>query len=120
MLKPSAAPPSNHSSSVSTICSEPGGRLAVNSADADRPHQSGQLIREALRELGLHAAARNSALGTRYRVNARALSRLLRDAGFVNTDPGAHLRRLMTDLPTRKLGRTGSAADACGWHARTD
>lgn len=69
---------------------KPGGRLAVNSADADRPHQSGQLIREALRELGLHAAARNSALGTRYRVNARALSRLLKDAGLVNTQIQAH------------------------------
>jgi len=68
----------------------PGGRLAVNSADADRPHQSGQLIREALRELGMHAAARLSALGTRYRVNARALSRLLRDAGFVNSQVQAH------------------------------
>jgi ubiquinone/menaquinone biosynthesis C-methylase UbiE len=63
---------------------KPGGRLAVNSADADRPHQSGQLIREALRELGMHAAARVSALGTRYRVNAQALARLLKDAGFVN------------------------------------
>lgn len=67
-----------------------GARLAVNSADADRPHQSGQLVRDAMIAEGLYDAAHASALSTHYRVNARALLFLLRTAGFVNVQVRAH------------------------------
>lgn len=69
---------------------KPGGRLAVNSANADRNHQSGNLVREALLEEGLNKAAHASAQGTQFRLNASALSWLLRDAGFKHTQIRAH------------------------------
>jgi len=73
----------------------PAGRIAVNCADADRPHQSGALVRQALDEEGLTDAARASARGLNYRVTARELARLLRQAGFVNVQVQA---RTFVDL----------------------
>jgi len=67
---------------------KPGGRFAVNSADAERPHQSVALVREALVELGLDAAA--SSLGTNFRVSGAELSRLLVEAGFVDVRVQPH------------------------------
>jgi len=61
---------------------KPGGRFAVNSADAERAHQSAQLVREAVLEEGLTDAAAASGFGTNYRVSAAALARLLEGAGF--------------------------------------
>ena len=55
---------------------KPGGRIGVNSADADHAHQSGALVRECLLEEGLSEVALASALGNRYRVNARELAQL--------------------------------------------
>lgn len=59
---------------------KPGGRIAVNSADPDRPHQSNALQDEVLAELGLgdHHATLS------HRVDAAALQRLLADAGFAD------------------------------------
>lgn len=67
-----------------------GGRFGINSADADRPHQSQKLVREALLEEGLLRANGTSALGTNYRVNGGELAQLLRDAGFDRVDVHAH------------------------------
>jgi arsenite methyltransferase len=69
---------------------KPGGRIGVNSADADHAHQSGVLVRECLLEEGLSDAALASAGGNRYRVNARELSELLRAAGFSAVQVRAH------------------------------
>lgn len=69
---------------------KPGGRIGVNSADADHAHQSGVLVRECLLEEGLSDAALASAHGNRYRVNARELSELLRAAGFSAVQVRAH------------------------------
>ena len=64
----------------------PGGRFGINSADADRPHQSQRLVREALVEEGLSRADGANALGTNYRVNATELAHLLQHAGFEHVD----------------------------------
>jgi ubiquinone/menaquinone biosynthesis C-methylase UbiE len=69
---------------------KPGGRIGVNSADADHAHQSGALVRECLLEEGLSEAALTSARGNRYRVNANELSQLLRSAGFDAVQVRAH------------------------------
>ena len=69
---------------------KPGGRFGVNSADADRPHESQRIVREALIEEGLGRADGANALGTNYRVNAAELERLLRAAGFKDVDVKAH------------------------------
>jgi len=55
---------------------KPGGRFAVNSANADRLHQSATLVREAV------LAAAGNAAGVNYRVSAEELERLLHEAGF--------------------------------------
>jgi ubiquinone/menaquinone biosynthesis C-methylase UbiE len=68
---------------------KPGGRYAVNSADAERPHQSAALVREAVLEEGLDIAE-SSAAGTNYRVTAAALQQLLADAGFERVQVVAH------------------------------
>jgi ubiquinone/menaquinone biosynthesis C-methylase UbiE len=68
---------------------KPGGRIGVNSADADRPHQSAALVREAVLEEGLDIAEA-SAFGTNYRVNAAALAKLLEQAGFERVEVVAH------------------------------
>src|SRR6188768_341031 len=59
-----------------------GGRFGVNSANADRLHQSAALVREAVSEEGLDQVDAADAAGTNYRVNAAELGRLLREAGF--------------------------------------
>jgi arsenite methyltransferase len=69
---------------------KPGGRLGVNSADADRAHQSAALVRDALREEGLDGASAASGLDTHYRVNAAQLERLLKEAGFGEIQVNAH------------------------------
>jgi arsenite methyltransferase len=61
---------------------KPGGRFAVNSANADRLHQSAALVREAVLEEGLEQVDAADAGGTNYRVNAAQLERLLTTAGF--------------------------------------
>lgn len=62
----------------------PGGRFGVNSADADRPHQSALLVREAALEEGLSDSKVARSLGTNFRVNERDLGGLLERAGFVD------------------------------------
>lgn len=69
---------------------EPGGRFGVNSADADRPHQSQGLVREALLAENLARRDGATSLGTNYRVNGAELARLLQEAGFVDVDVKAH------------------------------
>jgi len=59
-----------------------GGRFGVNSANADRLHQSALLVRDAVIEEGLEQVHAAEALGTNYRVNAAELERLLEAAGF--------------------------------------
>jgi arsenite methyltransferase len=59
-----------------------GGRFAVNSANADRPHQSAVLVRESVVEAGLEQADAADAAGVNYRANAAELERLLKQAGF--------------------------------------
>ncbi len=61
-----------------------GGRFGVNSANADRLHQSASLVREAVIEEGLGQAHAADAAGVNYRVNAAELERLLEEAGFVD------------------------------------
>jgi ubiquinone/menaquinone biosynthesis C-methylase UbiE len=58
------------------------GRFGVNSADADRLHQSANLVREAVLEEGLQRVDAANASGANYRVNAAELERLLKEAGF--------------------------------------
>ncbi|MEI9948462.1 MAG: methyltransferase domain-containing protein [Pseudomonadota bacterium] len=60
------------------------GRFGVNSANADRLHQSASLVREAVIEEGLGQAHAADAAGVNYRVNAAELERLLKEAGFVD------------------------------------
>jgi len=59
-----------------------GGRFAVNSANADRQHQSAVLVREAVLEESLEQVDAADAAGANYRVNAAELERLLEEAGF--------------------------------------
>lgn len=61
---------------------KPGGRIGINSADAERPHQSAALVRESVLEEGLGSVSEASAFGTNYRVSGNELVRLLADAGF--------------------------------------
>lgn len=68
---------------------KPGGRIGVNSADADRPHQSATIVREAVLEEGLDVAE-SSAAGTNYRVSGSTLAQLLRAAGFERVEVAAH------------------------------
>jgi len=67
-----------------------GGRFAVNSANADRQHQSAALVREAVIEAGLEKTESASAAGVNYRVNAAELERLLKAAGFVDIQVTPH------------------------------
>jgi arsenite methyltransferase len=69
---------------------KPGGRFAINSADADRPHQSAVLVREAVLEEGLNDAAAASGFGTNYRITGSALAEQIRAAGFANVDVRTH------------------------------
>jgi len=61
---------------------KPGGRIAINSADSDRPHQSVTLVRDAAVEAGLKQASAFGGLNQQLRVNEAELGRLLREAGF--------------------------------------
>jgi ubiquinone/menaquinone biosynthesis C-methylase UbiE len=67
-----------------------GGRIGINSADGDRPHQFAALVRETVIELGLGSVAEASAFGTNYRVNGAELQRLLAEAGFERIHVAAH------------------------------
>ncbi len=68
----------------------PGGRFGVNSADADRAHQSARLVRDAVLEESLRDTAAASAFGTNHRVNAQELASLLEAAGFVDVRVTPH------------------------------
>ena len=69
---------------------KPGGRLGVNSADADRAHQSAVLVRDAVLEEGLDHVAAASGFGTNFRVGGAELTRLLEQAGFQNVRVKGH------------------------------
>jgi ubiquinone/menaquinone biosynthesis C-methylase UbiE len=69
---------------------KPGGRFAVNSADAERGHQSASLVREAVLEEGLNDAAAASGFGTNYRVSGEALAQLIGESGFRDVDVKPH------------------------------
>ena len=69
---------------------KPGGRIGINSADADRPHQSAALVRESVIEEGLSDIAEASAFGTNYRVSGNELISLLEAAGFVSLQVTPH------------------------------
>lgn len=64
----------------------PGGRIAVNSADAERPHESNQLLDEALASLGLPARG----TGLHHRLSAAQLAALLQQAGFADVQVKPH------------------------------
>jgi arsenite methyltransferase len=66
------------------------GRVGVNSADEDRPHQSATLVREAVRDEGLTEAAAASGFGTNYRVSGAQLKQLLEEAGFQSVEVSPH------------------------------
>jgi arsenite methyltransferase len=68
---------------------KPGGRFAINSADAERAHQSGRLVREASQEEGLSETAAGG-FGTNYRITAADLARLIGEAGFKNVEVKSH------------------------------
>lgn len=68
----------------------PGGRFAVNSADAQRAHQSATLVREAVLEEGLNDAAAASGFGTNHRVTGEELAQLIGGAGFRNVSVTPH------------------------------
>jgi ubiquinone/menaquinone biosynthesis C-methylase UbiE len=67
-----------------------GGRIGVNSADADRSHQGAALVRQAVVDEGLAHAPEAHAGGTNYRVNARQLAELLQQAGFSDVQVTSH------------------------------
>jgi arsenite methyltransferase len=69
---------------------KPGGRIGVNSADGDRPHQSAGLVREAVLEEGLSDVAAANGFGTNFRVTGPELKRLLVQAGFEGTAVTPH------------------------------
>jgi arsenite methyltransferase len=69
---------------------KPGGRIGINSADAERPHQFAALVRESVIEEGLRDIAEASAFGTNYRVSANELISLLDDAGFAELTVTPH------------------------------
>ncbi|MET0388131.1 MAG: methyltransferase domain-containing protein [Polyangiales bacterium] len=68
---------------------KPGGRIGVNSADADKPHQSYALVREAVIDAGL-GQQRAGEQGNNHRVNGQALRALLQDAGFRDIQAETH------------------------------
>lgn len=67
----------------------PGGRIAVNSADGERPHDASRLLAEVLDALGL-AQDGASGGGIHHRVGALQLERLLADAGFADVRVEPH------------------------------
>ncbi|HEX6243148.1 MAG TPA: methyltransferase domain-containing protein [Polyangiales bacterium] len=69
---------------------KPGGRVAINSADDERPHQSARLVREAVVEEGLGDLHAASGFGTNFRVSGAQLRQLLTDAGFTEVRVEPH------------------------------
>lgn len=69
---------------------KPGGRIGVNSADAERAHQSAALVRDAVLEEGLTQAAAASGFGTNHRISGGELIALLREAGFQELEVTPH------------------------------
>jgi arsenite methyltransferase len=69
---------------------KPGGRLGVNSADAERAHQSATLVRDAVLEEGLNQTAAASGFGTNHRISGAELATLLSDAGFKSVQVKPH------------------------------
>ena len=67
-----------------------GGRVGVNSADAQRPHQSAQLARRAAVAAGFADAAVANAFGTTHRVDGHTLGQLLHEAGFIDVAVREH------------------------------
>ena len=67
-----------------------GGRVAINSADGERPHQSAGLVREAVIEEGLSDVHAASGFGTNFRVSGAELDQLLRQAGFADVRVQPH------------------------------
>ncbi|MEY4578225.1 MAG: hypothetical protein RL701_2928 [Pseudomonadota bacterium] len=70
----------------------PGGRIGVNSADAERSHQGAALVREAVLEEGLarQSDAQDAQVGTNFRVSAAQLQALLVEAGFSDVTVTSH------------------------------
>ena len=68
---------------------KPGGRIAVNSADGERPHDATRLLGEVLDSLGLARDGADSG-AIHHRVGAAQLERLLTDAGFADVRVRAH------------------------------
>jgi ubiquinone/menaquinone biosynthesis C-methylase UbiE len=62
---------------------KPGGRIGLNSADADRSHQGATLVREAIQEEGFANKFEPSSSAGGHRLNARRLLQLLGEAGFL-------------------------------------
>ena len=69
---------------------KPGGRVAINSADGERPHQSATLVREAVIEEGLGHVHAASGFGTNFRVSGGELGQLLGAAGFADVRVEPH------------------------------
>jgi len=69
---------------------KPGGRVAINSADGERPHQSATLVREAVIEEGLGHVHAASGFGTNFRVSGGELRQLLSAAGFADVRVEPH------------------------------
>ena len=67
----------------------PGGRIALNSADALRPHESNVLLRQALDEAGLRGVGQ-AAGAHNHRVDASRLAELLAQAGFIGIEVAPH------------------------------
>lgn len=67
----------------------PGGRIALNSADALRPHDSNVLLRQALDEVGLRSVG-HAAGAHNHRVDATRLAELLAQAGFSGIEVASH------------------------------
>ncbi|MDQ8024344.1 MAG: methyltransferase domain-containing protein [Moraxellaceae bacterium] len=83
---------------------KPGGRLGLNSGDAERPHQSAQLLKEAAQDAGIPAARQPDGRNLGAVSNAE-LQSLLTAAGFV--DYQGDTRTIVDDVP--------DAADLLAW-----
>jgi arsenite methyltransferase len=68
---------------------KPGGRIALNTADSERWHQSATLVREAAREEGLNESAAGG-FGNNHRSSRDELSSLIQGAGFSELDIQSH------------------------------
>lgn len=67
----------------------PGGRIALNSADAARPHDSNLLLRRALDDAGLQHVGQPAGAHN-HRVDAQQLAGLLTQAGFDGVEVAPH------------------------------